>query len=174
VLIAPAVAPTEVRLSVVVQDGWVVDVKLPHGTAASAPRFSIPLTTVAPVEVAVSVPINTNLGAVPIVAPPGTLLIDEVTVYESDAAKASPVTETVPAVVESDLDPVNVPVPAVTVTVNDDPAVPENNACDGAELSTPIPNAATATSAMRLKFVVFDICFLSIVVTRNFLVAASR
>ena len=44
----------------------------------------------------------------------------------------------------------------------------------GTELSKPIPNAATATSAMRLKFVFVDICFLSLVVTRNFLVAASR
>jgi hypothetical protein len=47
-------------------------------------------------------------------------------------------------------------------------------ACDGTELSTPRPNAATATSAMRLKFVVVDICFLSIVVTEYFSVAASR
>ena len=55
------------------------------------------------------------------------------------------------------------------VTVTADTA-----ACEGTELSTPIPNAATATSATRLKFVVVDICFLSLVVTRNFLVAASR
>jgi hypothetical protein len=44
----------------------------------------------------------------------------------------------------------------------------------GTELIKPIPNAATATSAMRLKFVFVDIYFLSLVVTRNFLVAASR
>jgi hypothetical protein len=47
-------------------------------------------------------------------------------------------------------------------------------ACDGTELSTPRPNAATATSAMRLKFVVVDICFLSIVVSKYFLEAALR
>jgi hypothetical protein len=152
--------------------GVVVEIKLPQGTAASAPRFSIPLTTVAPVEVAVSIPINTNRGAS--ARTPGALLIDEVTVYESDAAKARPVTVTVPAVVESDLDPVKVPVPLTLVIVNWAPADPENNACEGAEFSKPIPNAATATSAIRLKFVFEDICFLSLVATRNFLVAASR
>ena len=47
-------------------------------------------------------------------------------------------------------------------------------AFDGTELSTPRPNAATATSAMRLKFVVVDICFLSIVVSKYFLEAALR
>jgi hypothetical protein len=47
-------------------------------------------------------------------------------------------------------------------------------ACDGTELSTPRPKAATATSAMRLKFVVVDICFLSIVVSKYFLEAALR
>jgi hypothetical protein len=61
---------------------------------------------------------NRNPGALAIVVVAGTLLIDEVTVYESDAANARPTTETVPAVVESDLVPVNVPVPPATVTVN--------------------------------------------------------
>ena len=35
-------------------------------------------------------------------------------------------------------------------------------AVDGATESIPKPNAATATSAMRLKVVFVDICFLSI------------
>jgi hypothetical protein len=47
-------------------------------------------------------------------------------------------------------------------------------ACEGTELNMLIPSAATATSAIRLMFVFVDICFLSLVVTRNFLVAASR
>jgi hypothetical protein len=51
---------------------------------------------------------------------------------------------------------------------------PETAAFAGTEERTPRPNAATATSAMRLKFVVVDIYFLSLVATRNFLVAASR
>jgi hypothetical protein len=59
--------------------------------------------------------------------------------------------------------------PAVVVNVT-----AETAADDGIAERTPKPNAATATSAMRLKFVVVDICFLSLVVTRNFLVAASR
>jgi hypothetical protein len=78
----------------------------------------IPVRFVAPVDVTVSIHVNRSNGAAPIVVVDGTLLIDEVTVYESSAAKASPLTATVPAVVESDLEPVNDPVPPVTVTVN--------------------------------------------------------
>jgi hypothetical protein len=74
----------------------------------------------------------------------------------------------VPAVLESELAFVGVPFVIVSV------GVVRYNACEGTELSTPIPKAAMATSAMRLKFVFVDICFLSLVVTRNFLVAASR
>jgi hypothetical protein len=80
--------------------------------------------------------------------------------------------ETVAAVVESDFERVGAP--AVVDNVIADPLNPTGAACEGAELSTPRPKAATATSAMRLKFVVVDICFLSLVVTRNFLIAASR
>jgi hypothetical protein len=47
-------------------------------------------------------------------------------------------------------------------------------ACVGTELSTPNPKEATAISTMRLKFVFVDIYFLSIVATRNFLIAALR
>ena len=42
------------------------------------------------------------------------------------------------------------------------------NADDGATESVPKPNAATATSAMRLKVVFVDICFLSIRRVREF------
>jgi len=84
------------------------------------------------------------------------------------------VTVTVAPVDESDALPAaNPAVPAVAEAVSDKLAA-GITACEGAELSTPIPNAATATSAMRLKFVFVDIYFLSLVVTRNFLVAASR
>jgi hypothetical protein len=74
--------------------------------------------------------------------------------YESVATRARPETVTVAAVVESEAEPSNDPVPLAIVIVNLLPAVPENAACEGVELSTPIPNAATATSAIRLKFVV--------------------
>jgi hypothetical protein len=37
------------------------------------------------------------------------------------------------------------------------------------EVNTPKPNAATVTSAMRLKVVFVDICFLSISRSREFL-----
>jgi hypothetical protein len=73
------------------------------------------------------------------------------------------------ALVESDLAPTAPDVPLVTVIARPDVA-----AVEGTELSTPRPKAATATSAMRLKFVFVDMYFLSLVVTRNFLVAASR
>jgi len=124
----------------------------------------------APVLVAVSVSIKSNA---PVVAAEfGELFNTEVTVYVSKAPLSDKaVIETVPAVVESVRPPLALKpaVPLVVVTVG-----PVQTACEGVELSTPIPNAATATSAMRLKFVFVDICFLSLVVTRNFLVAASR
>jgi hypothetical protein len=41
-------------------------------------------------------------------------------------------------------------------------------ACDGATETIPRPKAATATSAMRLKVVFVDICFLSISRSREF------
>ena len=74
------------------------------------------------------------------------------------------VTFTVPAVDESELpEPPIVDVPFVTAI-----ARPETVADDGATERTPRPNAATATSAMRLNVVFVDICFLSIVDLRNF------
>jgi len=44
----------------------------------------------------------------------------------------------------------------------------------GATERTPRPNAATATSAMRLKVVFVDILFLSVVVMKTFSMAALR
>ncbi len=71
---------------------------------------------------------------------------------------------TVAAVVESDLYPsvefVEVPLTPVTVTA-------DTVADEGATERTPRPNAATATSAMRLNVVFVDICFLSIVELRT-------
>jgi len=43
-----------------------------------------------------------------------------------------------------------------------------NAACEGAVPKTPKPKAATVTSAMRLKVVFVDICFLSISRVREF------
>ena len=79
-----------------------------------------------------------------------------------DAVK-SPTTETVAAVVVSPCAPVVTeaePVPVVSVGT---PAAAD----EGATERTPRPNAATATSAMRLKVVFVDICFLSIVELRT-------
>lgn len=44
----------------------------------------------------------------------------------------------------------------------------------GPDARTPNPRAATTASAIRLKVVLLDICFLSIVVTETFSVAALR
>jgi len=67
-----------------------------------------------------------------------------------------------PALMEADVaDRVNV---SELATVVDD---------DGPEARTPSPNAATTTSAMRLK-VNFVICFLSIVVLKTFLSTAGE
>jgi hypothetical protein len=84
-----------------------------------------------------------------------------------------PFTDNVAAVVESDRAKPAVftdIAPFAGVTVN----APTTAALEGTTETILRPKAATATSAMRLKFVVVDICFLSLVVTRNFLVAASR
>jgi hypothetical protein len=130
----------------------------------------IGLNEVTAVDVAVSVTFIINLcDATPV----GNDFATAVTESESTLVpSASALIEIVPAVVESDL--LKLAVPAVVVMVTFEPATPENAACEGTELRTPRPNAATATSAMRLKFVFVDMYFLSLVVTRNFLVAASR
>jgi hypothetical protein len=47
-------------------------------------------------------------------------------------------------------------------------------AFDGPDARTPRPTDATTASAIRLKLVLLDICFLSIVVTRTIPVAALR
>jgi len=73
-----------------------------------------------------------------------------------------PETVKVAAVVVSEAPYADVAVPPV-VTES-----PETVADDGATEITPRPNAATATSAMRLNVVFVDICFLSIVDLRNF------
>jgi len=66
--------------------------------------------------------------------------------------------------------------PAVTEAVAAEIAIvgPEITADEGPEARTPNPRAATTASAMRLKVVLLDICFLSIVVTETFSVAALR
>jgi hypothetical protein len=129
--------------------------------------------------IAVLVPVSFNINTRAGLADEASAGFDfrmDVTTTESVTAADKAVSEKVPAVLESEVPP-TLDSPAVPLVVDnvrgavDDPT---NVACEGAELSTPIPNAATATSAMRLKFVVVDICFLSLVVTRNFLVAASR
>jgi len=176
-LLAPALAETVVRESeeVLRIPAWAVPgAPVVFEVDVSEAGKVIPVTSVNAVDDAVSTKVNSNAGALAIVVSAGTLFTDAVIVYESVASKANPLTVIVPAVVESEADPVSDPVPFATVKVSWLPAVPENAACEGAELSKPIPNAATATSAMRLKFVFVDMCFLSIVVTRTFLVAASR
>jgi len=114
--------------------------------------------------VAVEDSILNRTGTTP-VAPAGIDFSRTVTDTESLAPR-NPARLIVAAFVESCFTLVGDPL--VTVMVRLD------SACEGTELRTPRPKAATATSAMRLKFVFVDICFLSLVVTRNFLVAASR
>jgi hypothetical protein len=91
------------------------------------------------------------------------------TTTESVAAVLKKLTTTLAAVELSDFAAVIVPAVVDNVKVAGGVA-----AFEGTELSTPRPNAATATSAMRLKFVFVDICFLSLVVNKYFSLAASR
>jgi hypothetical protein len=106
---------------------------------------------------------------VPTVDPVALDLIPAVTETESVVAFLRKLIDTVAAVELSDFTAVTVPVVAESVIF-----AAGIEACEGTELSTPRPNAATATSAMRLKFVVVDICFLSLVVNKYFSLAASR
>jgi hypothetical protein len=99
------------------------------------------------------------------VAPDTFVVIEAVTTTASPVAPAVNADTNEPAAVE-DVPPngastvaaatVNVPVAAVMAAV------------DGTIDSVPNPTAATATSAMRLKVVFVDICFLSIVDLENF------
>jgi hypothetical protein len=77
-----------------------------------------PVRVTAAVDEEVSTFKNSNAGALAIVVVEGTLFTDEVIVYESVASRANPFTVTVPAVVESEADPVSEPVPPATVIVN--------------------------------------------------------
>jgi hypothetical protein len=85
-----------------------------------------------------------------------TLIEVQATVTEAAVVLSALIRVAVPVVADIDREPI------------------DTIALAGTELRTPRPTAAIATSATRLKFVVVDICFLSLVVTRNFLVAASR
>jgi hypothetical protein len=127
-----------------------------------------------PDEVEVSVNARLTVGAEAAAAGFDLLVIVTETESARDAS-VNPVprkvTTRVAAVVLSDSARVGAVAGAVAVAVR---LLDITTACDGTELRTPRPKEATATSAMRLKFVFVDICFLSIVVTRTFLVAASR
>jgi hypothetical protein len=79
-----------------------------------------------------------------------TLVVSEVTVTATSAA----------AVVSSP--------PTTVIEVLDSDSDSAVDAFDGTTDSIPNPNAATATSAMRLKVVFVDICFLSISRVREF------
>jgi len=111
------------------------------------------LLTVVTVEVSVSVGSE--------VAVIGALRSTAVAVFVSEIAEARNETVTTEVV--------------ATPTVVDDVATDNVvESADGAadagatDVRTPSPNAATATSAMRLKVVFVDICFLSIVDLENF------
>jgi hypothetical protein len=101
----------------------------------------------------------------------GCDLTTKPTVIVSVFASSKPVTVTAAPVVESIFAVVAViavaPVPLVTVVVKLD-----TTADEGATERTPRPNAATATSAMRLNVVFVDICFLSIVELRTIRISA--
>jgi len=106
---------------------------------------------------------------VPAVAPAGFVWLVTLIVIESAAAAAIndcvTVTEAVsPADIAAEV--------ADTVKVSELATI--EPADEGATERTPRPNAATATSAMRLKVVFVDILFLSVVVMKTFSMAALR
>jgi len=76
-----------------------------------------------------------------------------------------------PAICETDTaakyEPVDTESDVYEAAVTPNESVPVAAAVDGATATRLSPNAATATSAMRLKVVFVDICFLSIVDLEN-------
>jgi hypothetical protein len=118
-----------------------------------------PDTEVTDVAVAVS---RTDILRLDVTAPVGIESCAKTTVAVSASLScAKKRTESVAAVELSETAVVAVPLAGVAVN-------PITVAEDGATERTPRPNAATATSAMRLNVVFVDICFLSIVDLRNF------
>jgi len=162
----PNVAPVVVALlaeTTAVTESPVTSVVAPtESVPAPVPRV---FTAGSAVEVAVSRNNTEITGAAARAAAVGAADTNEVIVAESVFACAVNETATVAAVVESDT--AVVAVPAVDVTVR-----PITAAFDGATEMTPRPNAATATSAMRLNVVFVDICFLSIVELRTIRISA--
>jgi len=132
--------------------------------AADTPDAMSPFTEVLTCAVAVSPKVKKSVGAVAVAG----FSFTELNTVNVSMSSTNAFIVKVAAVVESDLP--KVAVPAVTVSVG----VAVNSAFEGTALKIPSPKDATATSAIRLKFVFVDIYFLSLVVTRNFLVAASR
>jgi hypothetical protein len=99
------------------------------------------------------------------VAPVTLVVIAPVTVTASSVAPAVNPAVRLPTAVE-DVPPNGAStVAAATVSV---PVAAVIAAVEGTIESVPNPSAATATSAMRLKVVFVDICFLSIVDLENF------
>jgi len=98
------------------------------------------------------------------------------TVIVSYEVVISAVTVKDAAVVVSDLTAeavvplINVALPAVGVEI----ATLLTVAVDGAMDNIPSPKAETTTSARRLKFVLLDICFLSLVVKKTFFFTAGK
>jgi len=95
---------------------------------------------------------------------------EAVTDIESAGAPVKKLNVAVTADAESEAAP-TVCVAVVAEIVNESELIV---ALDGVMERTPSPNAATATSAIRLKVVFVDILFLSVVVMKTFSMAALR
>jgi len=105
-----------------------------------------------------------SLTVAPEAAPPFTTTFRESVAFESPIkVEVMVIVAVSPIATDAEVaDKVSVSSPAFTA------------ADDGATERTPSPNAATATSAMRLKVVFVDILFLSVVVMKTFSMAALR
>jgi len=128
---------------------------------------AVSFTEITPDAVAVSLRRISQLLAANCDRVDATGLINEVTTTESAASVFVQEIDKVAVVLLSDFRVVAAP--AVDVTVK-----PVTTADEGPTDRTPKPSAATTASAIRLKVVLLDICFLSIVVTETFSVAALR
>jgi hypothetical protein len=127
-------------------------------------EVTVPVAPELPI-VGVPVPIVPAPTATVFVAPATVVVIEAVVTITSVFAAEVNAVVNLPAAVDEA--PPNGASTEVAVTESD-PVVGVIIALDGATESIPKPNAATATSEIRLKVVFVDICFLSISRSREF------
>ena len=132
------------------------------------PRTSVPLVTVVESSVNAEVPAPAKRVVVESVVPRNSIVPAVAALLLVTTARTVSESVDAPKTAEAAIEIVAVSEVVIAAVVAEGVRVTEiGSACDGTTDRTPRPNAATATSAMRLNVVFVDICFLSIVDPRT-------